>query len=149
MSWKIITHTPLQISYSFLVKCYVLIFQHYLARHKIGEYQCLYCVYGTNLETSMKIHLCYKHPEMVPKAFHRVPCGKRFKVSYMQAPVCLTWDDCVSSKILFASVLTKFNRVLLLTLGNKFWWDRQVSIKLSFLIHSIHISNTFIFSGEA
>lgn len=38
---------------------------------KIGLYQCLFCIFGTNSESAMKIHLADFHPTMMTHVCHR------------------------------------------------------------------------------
>ncbi|XP_075218375.1 uncharacterized protein LOC142323088 [Lycorma delicatula] len=47
------------------------VLEHYKI-HSLNLYQCVYCIYGTDTEEDMRVHLCTQHPDNVPKGIMRV-----------------------------------------------------------------------------
>ncbi|XP_054281094.1 uncharacterized protein LOC128998771 isoform X2 [Macrosteles quadrilineatus] len=46
--------------------------EHYCHKHGMGMFQCLFCTFGARKEEEIRLHLCYAHSDVDPKALQRI-----------------------------------------------------------------------------
>lgn len=72
-------------------------FQHFKEEHHYNEFQCLRCLFGSNVEVSIRYHMCRAHADYQPAAVARVKASNASvskKCNYFMLGICKKIIQC-------------------------------------------------------